>query len=622
MEKKSLVESSSEKDTSLLVADNQSDLQTSDVLNSNPFESDEDTDVNQKKIKTSYEANRTSPTFEERSPHDDKHNNDKIHPNTSELGLNMEKSKKKRELIIMVGSSQKQNKKQKTVEEVIESFLEEEKKDKEETYDKNKKSKKKKKKKEKETSSNETTTQKALENSESIFDSFDKDFEIGKTTKQGIHELSSEFNAGEMSDDEYDHLQTVFSNGSNHSRPSQSNPVKSNVPDSIVYPSNKLPSKARQSEPLKSVPENKYTKKKKKKQNIKKKKTYTYTQSRNNDPREKDWAADEKTNDTHLPHLKRPTVPVPKPPSKQAPKPPIQQFDCLPELKRGTALVWNTLFCFLKYGKQGSPHFRQFNLSQNNDELIWYIYVYTFVANDNSKGSNEYKVDWIDIDEVVVGQNTKEFQRIAWTTLEPASFTIWYDGHKRSLNVVAKSVDEMKMWVEALQLLQQKACRGEDLSALKSLEVSVDFKDRSRPHTRKRSSDFIRSHEMKDDEFDPAVQRRLMEDLRLIANSFHHIKESARNDAIQVTLFYSQNMKGELEPFCLFKSHEGTSINQILSELEERIDELQYEFSNTRNTKIAENDVWRVQVDLHALQEKIAVLIRESNKKKRRFSIF
>jgi len=256
------------------------------------------------------------------------------------------------------------------------------------------------------------------------------------------------------------------------------------------------------------------------------------------------------------------------------------KYDCLPELRRGTAL--------LKYGRQGYPHFRQFNVSQNNEELVWF---------SNKKKLDQSSIRIKDINEVLIGQHTKEFRRISWTTLAPASFSIWYDGHSRSLNLVAKSVDAMKMWVEALLILQERLRRGEDISKLRSLEVSVDFKDRNRPQSRSHSGNFLRSHETKDKEVDPTLYQKLVDDLTSLNKNFQEIKKLARDEAVQ-------------------RSHEGTSINQILSELEERIEELKHEVVNTRSTKIAENDVWRTRVDMQALRENILVLHRENQKKK------
>jgi len=77
----------------------------------------------------------------------------------------------------------------------------------------------------------------------------------------------------------------------------------------------------------------------------------------------------------------------------------------------------------------------------------------------------------------------------------------------------------------------------------------------------------------------------LIDDLKSITKYLHELKKLAQHEAVQ-------------------KSYEGIGINQIISDLEERNEELKHEVINTRNTKIAENDVWRTRVDIQALREK------------------
>eukprot|EP01083_Nonionella_stella_P166408 556277_1 len=91
------------------------------------------------------------------------------------------------------------------------------------------------------------------------------------------------------------------------------------------------------------------------------------------------------------------------------------------------------------------------------------------------------------INEILTGQHTKEFRRIAWTTLTPASFSIIYENKKKSLNLVAKSVDEMKMWVQALRKLLDLKRKGEKLSKIHKLSVEDDILDRNRQQSRNQS---------------------------------------------------------------------------------------------------------------------------------------
>lgn len=63
--------------------------------------------------------------------------------------------------------------------------------------------------------------------------------------------------------------------------------------------------------------------------------------------------------------------------------------------------------------------------------------------------------------------------------------------------------------------------------------------------------------------------------------------------------------------------------SDVLSELEERIEELTYEVANIRDTELAKREVWRANVDLSAIQEKVEVLLKHlSNKSDRRRSNF
>eukprot|EP00484_Ammonia_sp_Unknown_P003240 CAMPEP_0197074714 /NCGR_PEP_ID=MMETSP1384-20130603/211248_1 /TAXON_ID=29189 /ORGANISM="Ammonia sp." /LENGTH=642 /DNA_ID=CAMNT_0042513555 /DNA_START=88 /DNA_END=2016 /DNA_ORIENTATION=+ len=267
-----------------------------------------------------------------------------------------------------------------------------------------------------------------------------------------------------------------------------------------------------------------------------------------------------------------------------------QKYNVLPELHRGTAL--------LKYGRRGYPHFRQFNITADNENLRWF---------SSKKKLQQSSINVGCINEILTGQHTKEFRRIAWTTLTPASFSVIYDNKKKSLNLVAKSVDEMKMWVESLRVLRDKKRRGEHLAKLESLEIDVDFRDRNRPQSRHHSGNFLRSHETKEREVDPILQRKLIDDIAALRKQFQEIAREANNEIVQSTKEYE-------------------SVEQILSELEERIEELDHEVRNTRNTKIAENDVWRTRIDLESLREKIKVITKQSKAQykssKRRWSVF
>merc|ERR1712173_6963 len=109
-------------------------------------------------------------------------------------------------------------------------------------------------------------------------------------------------------------------------------------------------------------------------------------------------------------------------------------------------------------------------------------------------------------------------------------------------------------------------------------------------------------------EVDPVLQRKLIEDIGNLRKQFLEISREANNPVVQSTEEYA-------------------SIEQILSELEERVEELDREVRNTRNTKIAENDVWRTRIDLESLRDKIKVINKQhksaykNSKASRRWSV-
>merc|ERR1712190_676546 len=151
--------------------------------------------------------------------------------------------------------------------------------------------------------------------------------------------------------------------------------------------------------------------------------------------------------------------------------------------------------------------------------------------------------------------------------------------------------------------------KGENLSKMEKLEVEVDFRDRNRPQSRNHSGNFLRSHETKERQVDPILQKKLIDDIGVLRKTFIEVSREANNPIIQSTKEYE-------------------SIEQILSELEERVEELDHEVRHTRNTKIAENDVWRTRIDLESLGDKIKVINKQrkseykQSKNSRRWSVF
>jgi len=267
------------------------------------------------------------------------------------------------------------------------------------------------------------------------------------------------------------------------------------------------------------------------------------------------------------------------------------ETNALEELHRGAAL--------LKYPRRsGFPHFKHIQLSVDNLRIEWF----------SKRKKPDQTCIWIkDIREVVRGQETEVFKKFHQKTLEKSSFSIVYGPSYRTLDVAAKSIDECEMWVKCILKLVDvyKAKKREsDLTAIKELFVGILFKDRNRPMSRQGSGNFIRANSSKNLKIDPVALKEIEKDMENLSKTYAKTTQMSQKPLIT-------------------KSNQYSNIQCVLSELEERIEELTYEVANIRDTELAKREVWRANVDLSAIQEKVEVLLKHlGNKSDRRRSNF
>merc|ERR1719216_141951 len=268
-----------------------------------------------------------------------------------------------------------------------------------------------------------------------------------------------------------------------------------------------------------------------------------------------------------------------------------KETNALDELHRGAAL--------LKYPRRsGFPHFKHIQLSADNLRIEWF----------SKRKKPDQTCIWIkDVREVVRGQETEVFKKFHQKTLEKSSFSIVYGPSYRTLDVAAKSIDECKMWVKCILKLidvYKAKKRESDLTAVNELFVGILFKDRNRPMSRQGSGNFIRANSSKNLKIDPVALKEIEKDMDNLSKT------------------YSKTIAMSQKPL-ITKSNQYANIQYVLSELEERIEELTYEVANIRDTELAKREVWRANVDLSAIQEKVEVLLKHlSSKTNRRKSNF
>jgi len=169
----------------------------------------------------------------------------------------------------------------------------------------------------------------------------------------------------------------------------------------------------------------------------------------------------------------------------------------------------------------------------------------------------------------------------------------------KSLDLVAKSTDECDLWVLGLKQLIALHKQGADMSKVRELIVPVNFKDRNRPQSRTGSGKFTRANDAKEERIDTQEWREVQKELEDLKKSFEKVKQLSQSPIVT-------------------KSEENDNIRMVLSEFEERLEELTQEVNNTRDTEMSKRDVWRGTVDLQAIEEKIEVVIESTQKTKRR----
>lgn len=128
---------------------------------------------------------------------------------------------------------------------------------------------------------------------------------------------------------------------------------------------------------------------------------------------------------------------------------------------------------FLKYGKHGYPHFRIFQLSDDNQRIFWF---------SKNKKLSETIVHLNEVNEILEGQQTANFGKQRTPELESCSFSLVYERSRKTLDLIAKDINEYRVWIAGLRELLHvgKAQGWERVSELRTLKVRVRVR-RGRP---------------------------------------------------------------------------------------------------------------------------------------------
>jgi len=136
------------------------------------------------------------------------------------------------------------------------------------------------------------------------------------------------------------------------------------------------------------------------------------------------------------------------------------KIDALEIMRKGTP--------FLKYGKRGYPHFRQFQLSSDNTKILWF---------SKQKKLRETQISVADIDDIRNGQTTPTFERHRAPELSRSSFSVIYNRRRSSLDLIAKDLNEYKIWTAGLRRLVEmyRSAKSSEVRTLKTLVISASI---------------------------------------------------------------------------------------------------------------------------------------------------
>ena len=247
------------------------------------------------------------------------------------------------------------------------------------------------------------------------------------------------------------------------------------------------------------------------------------------------------------------------------------KVDAIKEMKKGASM--------LKYGRKGFPHFRRFQISNDLTRLMWY---------SRKKSLKDTTLYVKDMKDVLSGQQTEVFKQCTQKTLEKASFSIVYGSKLKTLDLVAKSAEEGQLWTKGLKGLI-KANKQKKLHKVIQILVDVPYQDITKTKYRQ-CSDAEKEKYLKQHKNNPD----------LIAN-IEAQKDLSKKMFINICKLMKLNN--------VLKSSEYNNLSLLVSEIEQRIEEIEYGLNNkTADLADLKRDVWVLKVDCTVIEEKLKVL--------------
>jgi len=254
--------------------------------------------------------------------------------------------------------------------------------------------------------------------------------------------------------------------------------------------------------------------------------------------------------------------------------------EALAELFRGTAM--------LKFPRRGraAAHFKYIQITRSKSSL----YLQWF---SKKKPLSATTINIANMDKVLEGKESDVYRRFDQDKLANASFTIIYE-QVLSLNLVAKRVEECKMWVRCLKELIKRAKSGKSLVQIQQIWIKgIKFVDRNRPKRKLKNVVLKRANMVENRKVDPQLHQK------------------NNSDVVRLQARYKKLIKLTTHAY-VRQSEEYGNLMESLNDLECRLEELVVETRESSDSEMSKHDIWRFSVFLEALEEKTKVL--KSNK--------
>jgi len=254
--------------------------------------------------------------------------------------------------------------------------------------------------------------------------------------------------------------------------------------------------------------------------------------------------------------------------------------EALAELFRGTAM--------LKFTRRGqsTAHFKYFQLvrSKSTFYLQWF---------SKRKPLKTTTINIADMDGVLQGKKSNVYSYHREVSLSSTAISIIYKRH-RSVDLVAKSLNECKMWYKCLKELIRRAKLGQNLTCIQKIWIKgLNYVDRNRP-MREQKNTIVRANMLPNRDIDVRTDKRNL-------SAVERFKK-------RVTKLVKLAKSGDVR-----NAHDHVNLMLSVNAIQDRLEELQVETRESMDSSHSKHDIWRLNVDLSSLEEKVQVLRKNKN---------